>query len=158
MNNQQSVKESGKKEIGLKEIKETRGYIKVGAEIKNVIIDIEGGRETIGGIYFEGETPISVKIKAGEYRATIGQTLINKPKGELEIEIEGEVVLQGSDATFGPSSFGACPCIVGDEVRVYIPHGSKLTMQGGRSLESALKGAYDRASAIQVKTFTVTQE
>ena len=70
--------------------------IKVGAEIKNVIIDIEGGRETIGGIYFEGETPISVKIKAGEYRATIGQTLIKKTKGELEIEIEGEVVLQGS--------------------------------------------------------------
>lgn len=158
MNSQQSAKGSSKKEIGLKEIKETRGYIKVGAEIKNVIIDIEGGRETIGGIYFEGETPISVKIKAGEYRATIGQTLINKPKGELEIEIEGEVVLQGSDATFGPSSFGACPCIVGDEVRVYIPHGSKLTMQGGRSLESALNGTYSRASAIQVKTFTVTQE
>lgn len=67
-------------------------------------------------------------------------------------------MLQGSDATFGPSSFGACPCIVGDEVRVHIPHGSKLTMQGGRSLESALKGADDRASAIQVKTFTVTQE
>ena len=60
----------------------------------------------------------------------------------------------GSSAAY----YFACPCIVGDEVRVHIPHGSKLTMQGGRSLESALKGAYDRASAIQVKTFTVTQE
>lgn len=123
--------------------------------VQTISIDGKGNEAHFSGMNILSGDPATVALKNCALKACMGQAVIKKTEGKLKLVIRGIVELFGSNASFGPSSFGESYALIADDLEIELKKNTALKLCGGKTFASLFSKIPDYAPPMQAKRVKV---
>ena len=123
--------------------------------VQTISVDGKGNEARFSGMNILSGEPATVVLKDCTLKACMGQAAIKKAEGKLKLVIQGTVELFGSNASFGPSSFGESCALIADDLEIELEKNAALKLRGGKTFASLFSEILDYAPPMQARNVKV---